>query len=634
MKFSPTFLDEIRARVSASSVVGRRVQWDRRKSNLGRGDFWACCPFHNEKTASFHVDDRKGRYHCFGCKASGDIFTFLTEKEGLPFPEAVERLAQEAGLQMPVASPQEVEREKRRTTLYDVIEFATQFYESKLRSPEGSSALNYLRQRGITDSTLQKFRMGYAPPSRTGLSSFLKSRGISSEQMAAAGLLVTGDDIPEPYDRFRDRIIFPIDDVRGRIIAFGGRAMSKDALAKYLNSPETELFDKGNVLFNLSRARPTAFEQSKIILVEGYMDVVATFQSGIENVVAAMGTALTENHLRQLWRIAPDPVMCFDGDKAGAQAASRSLDRAIPMLTSGHSLRFAFMPKDKDPADLMLEDRKEEFLARLDKAMTAQAYLWSRETDGAKIDTPEQKAGLEAHINEVVSKIADENVRKYYSMKMRISLADFFWQHDRTRRAKSPRGILVLPDEGVVETERKILGLAVEFPHVVFTDIERFQMWEFRLAAHAAFQQELVRLLVEEDVRTVASIYDSIRADFYRVLEQVHGRENPERGLPRGHNLYARFPSARFHPNDEFVLRYFTLLFRHLELEQMVRERDELVERFAKEPSIEVETKLLEIIRNIEETRGRFTALERELVEEAIAIREAYQFSDGTKIAA
>ena len=255
MRVPPSFLEDIRGRVTISSVVGRKVTWDRRKSNPGKGDYWACCPFHGEKSPSFHVDDRKGRYHCFGCKASGDIFTFLVEKEGLSFPEAVERLAAEAGFPMPQMSEADSRREEQRASLYDVMEIAAQFFEAELQAARGSRARGYLADRQLAPAIQKEFRLGYAPDDRSALRTHLADKGIGVEQMAEAGLVIAGEGIPVAYDRFRDRVMFPIRDPRGRVIAFGGRALSKDVPAKYLNSPETPLFHKGNVLYNLDKAR-------------------------------------------------------------------------------------------------------------------------------------------------------------------------------------------------------------------------------------------------------------------------------------------------------------------------------------------------------------------------------------------
>ena len=312
IKFTPSILDDIRSRLTISSVVGRRVQWDRRKSNPGKGDFWACCPFHAEKSPSFHVEDRKGRYHCFGCKASGDVFTFLVEKEGLSFPEAVEQLAGEASIVLPKFTPAEAEKEKVRDSLYDVMELASIYFQSKLWESEGSNALSYRRSRGLKDETIKEFGLGFASSSKVGLKNFILSKEISETQMVEAGLLLSGEDFPTSIDRFRERIIFPIQDAKGKTIAFGGRAMSKDAPAKYLNSPETPLFSKGKVLYNFSRARQEAFDKGSVVIVEGYMDAIAVYQSGNKNVVATLGTAMTEDHLAIVWRLVPQPVLCFD----------------------------------------------------------------------------------------------------------------------------------------------------------------------------------------------------------------------------------------------------------------------------------------------------------------------------------
>ncbi len=423
MKFSPTFLDEIRARVSASSVVGRRVQWDRRKTNAGRGDFWACCPFHNEKTPSFHVEDRKGRYHCFGCKASGDIFTFLTEKEGLSFPEAVERLAQEAGLPMPQTSEEDEQREKLRTTLYDVMELAAKFFEEMLQSAKGARARGYLADRGLSVAVQQEFRIGFAPDDRSALRTRLAEKDVTVEQMAEAGLVITGDDVPVAYDRFRDRVMFPIRDPRGRVIAFGGRALSKEALAKYLNSPETPLFHKGFVLYNLDKARAAAHEAGEIVAVEGYMDAIALHRAGLGHVVAPLGTALTTDQLALLWRIAPSPTLCFDGDAAGLKAAYRALDLALPLLKPGHSLKFALLPEGQDPDDLLRTEGPEAVKAVIAEARPLADILWGREAEKARIDTPDGRASFEVRLSSLVREIGDETVRKYYGEDFKARLA-------------------------------------------------------------------------------------------------------------------------------------------------------------------------------------------------------------------
>ncbi|NSZ17356.1 DNA primase [Agrobacterium vitis] len=429
MRFSNDFLDEIRDRVPISAVIGARVPWDRKKTNVSRGDYWACCPFHGEKSPSFHCEDRKGRYHCFGCGVSGDHFRFLTDLEGLNFPEAVERIADMAGIAMPKVDVRDIERERERTSLQDVMEMATLFFQDQLQAAQGAKARAYLRERGLSGRTIETFRLGYAPESRNALKEHLAGKGVPKEQIEACGLVVHGPDIPVSYDRFRDRIMFPILSSRDKVIAFGGRAMSPDAPAKYLNSNETELFHKGNVLYNFSRARRTlqgADGAETIIAVEGYMDVIALYQAGVENAVAPLGTALTENQLELMWKMTPQPVLCFDGDGAGQRAAFRAVDLALPHLKPGKSVRFAMLPDGKDPDDLVKQDGRAPFDRVLAEARSLDEMVWLRETGQGRFDTPEQRAELEARLKQIVNIIADENVRRHYQQNVRDRLYGFF----------------------------------------------------------------------------------------------------------------------------------------------------------------------------------------------------------------
>ena len=435
MRFSPTFLDEIRDRVPISSVIGARVTWDRRKTNAPRGDFWACCPFHGEKSPSFHCEDKKGRYYCFGCGASGDHFRFLTEHDGLAFPEAVEKIADMAGVPMPARDVQEERRERERASLSDVMEMATQFFENRLQGADGAKARAYLRERGLTGPTQQTFRLGYAPESRNALKEHLAAKGVDKAQIEACGLVVHGPDIPVSYDRFRDRVMFPIEDARGRVIAFGGRAMSPDAPAKYLNSNDTELFHKGQVLYNLARARASVARGGTVIAVEGYMDVIALAQSGIENAVAPLGTALTENQLELLWRMSGEPVLCFDGDAAGLKAAFRAADLALPLVQAGRSMRFALLPNGQDPDDIVRNEGAEALRALIAEARPLADMLWQRETAGATFETPERRADLEKRLREATYRIKDEDVRRHYAQEMRDRVIRFFG----STRPQNPR---------------------------------------------------------------------------------------------------------------------------------------------------------------------------------------------------
>ena len=408
MRFPPNFLDELRARLPVSEVVGRRV----RLKKAGR-EWKGLSPFNKERTPSFTVNDQKGFFHDFSSGKHGDIFGFVMETEGVTFPEAVERLASMAGVPMPVAT-QEAEAEQRhRRSLHDVIELAAKFFEVTLAARPGAKARGYLADRGLEPATQLKFRLGYAPPDRFALKEYLGGQGVSVELMVEAGLLVAGDDIPVPYDRFRDRVMFPISDLRGRIVAFGGRALDKDAPAKYLNSPETPLFHKGGLLYNAASARAAANDGAQLIAVEGYIDVIAMVTAGFSATVAPLGTALTDDQLGLLWRMADEPMLCFDGDAAGRRAAYRAVDLALPLLRPGKSLLFAMLPDGQDPDDLVRAGGRGAMSDVLASARPLADVLWTRETEATRFDTPERRAGLEAHLAQVIAAIPDA-VRKYY----------------------------------------------------------------------------------------------------------------------------------------------------------------------------------------------------------------------------
>jgi DNA primase len=421
MRFTPQFLDELRARLPVSEVVGRRVKLRKQ----GR-EFVGLSPFNKEKSPSFTVNDQKGFFHDFSSGKHGDIFGFVMETEGVAFPEAVERLAQMAGVALPKVSQEDEQRDARRKTLHDVMELAAKFFEATLAGRTGAKARGYLADRSLDPATQLKFRLGYATNERFALKEHLGSHGIPVEDMVEAGLLVSGDDIPLPFDRFRDRVMFPITDMRGRTIAFGGRALEKDAQAKYLNSPETPLFHKGATLYNIASARQAAHEGAIIVTVEGYVDVIAMVTAGFPAAVAPLGTALTEDQLALLWKMADEPVLCFDGDKAGMRAAYRAVELAMPRLKPGKSLKFALLPEGQDPDDLLRSAGREAVAEVIAAARPLAAMLWARETEGHSFDTPERRAALEARINEVTSGIADESVRKYYRQDFNARLSQFF----------------------------------------------------------------------------------------------------------------------------------------------------------------------------------------------------------------
>ncbi|KAF2991246.1 DNA primase [Methylocystis sp. MJC1] len=421
MRFSPSFLDEIRARVPVSEVVRKKVKLTK------QGREWrGLSPFNAEKTPSFYVNDHKGFFHDFSSGKHGDGFAFLMETEGLTFPEAVERLASLAGLPMPVETQEQREEDQRRATLGDALEWAAEFFQKQLAAPAGREARAYLDRRQVSAASREKFRLGFAPAERHALRDYLAGKGAAVEIMIEAGLLIHGDDIPVPYDRFRNRVMFPICDRGGRVIAFGGRAMEADAQAKYLNSPETPLFHKGATLYNLHNARKAAHDAGTVIAVEGYMDVIALTAAGFAHAVAPLGTALTPEQCNLLWRMAEEPILCFDGDKAGLKAAFRAVDTALPLIGPGKTLRFVLLPDGQDPDELLRAGGQSAVQLALSQTLPLVDLLWMRETDGAVLDTPERRAGLERRLREIAGQIGDETLRRYYGEELRDRLTRLF----------------------------------------------------------------------------------------------------------------------------------------------------------------------------------------------------------------
>src|ERR1700761_3696629 len=409
MRFTPQFLEDLRARLPVSEVVGKRVKLKR----AGR-EWKGLSPFQQEKTPSFTVNDQKQFYHDFSTGKHGNIFDFVMETEGVSFPEAVERLAAMAGMALPAVTPDAARHEQRRRTLYDVMELAAKFFADTLASRVGAKARGYLADRAISPATQLQFRLGYATGERFAKRDHPSAQGVSTEDMVEAGLLIGGEDIPVPYDRFRDRVMFPIADLRGRVIAFGGRALEKDAQAKYLNSPETPLFHKGDNLYNFAPARKAAHEGAQLIVVEGYVDVIAMVTSGFPGAVAPLGTALTENQLALIWKMTDEPILCFDGDRAGQKAAYRAADLALPLLKPGKSLRFALLPEGQDPDDLARSGGRGAIEEVIAAARPLAEMIWSREIEGGNFATPERRAALEARIGELANSVRDDVVRRYY----------------------------------------------------------------------------------------------------------------------------------------------------------------------------------------------------------------------------
>ncbi len=435
MRFSPEFLDELRARLPVSEVVGRRVKL-KKSGHEWRG----LSPFNKERTPSFFVNDQKMAWFDFSSQKNGSIFDFVMMTEGLSFPEAVERLAAQAGMALPEVSREEDVRAQHRKTLHDVLELAAKFFEATLAGRAGAKGRGYLADRGLDAATQLQFRLGYATSERFALKEHLGAQGIPVEDMVEAGLLVAGDDIPVPYDRFRDRVMFPIGDLRGRVIAFGGRALDREAQAKYLNSPETPLFHKGGTLYNIAAARAAAHKGATVIAVEGYVDVIAMVRAGFEATVAPLGTALTADQLALLWKLADEPMLCFDGDAAGRRAAYKALDVALPLLQPGKSLRFATLPDGNDPDDLVRSGGRAAIEDVLAGATPLVHMLWMRETEAGGFDTPERRAALEARLGAIMTGIGEELVRRYYRREFQGRLRSLFEGDEPGGRRAPGRG--------------------------------------------------------------------------------------------------------------------------------------------------------------------------------------------------
>ena len=410
MRYGEGLLEEILRRTDLVQLVGRRIKLDRK----GRV-FWGLCPFHKEKSPSFKVENERRTYHCFGCGAGGDAFKWLTETEGLSFPEAVQKLAGEAGIALPAWSAEDEARETRKKSLYEIIELAAQFFEDQLhRARAGDEARTYLSGRGLDQAACKRYRLGYAPSGNTVLRDHLIAKGVSLPDMIEAGLARAADEARPARDFFFDRVMFPIADSRGRIVAFGGRGLAPDAKPKYINTGETPLFSKGHLLYNFKPAREAALKGEALIVAEGYMDVIALSEAGFSAAVAPLGTALTEDQLALLWKVAPEPILCFDGDEAGRRAARRASLLALPHLEPGQSLRFVFLPNGEDPDSFLKSQGGEPMRAALGKAQGLADTLWAGETEDQDFSTPERRAGLEAALDRLVKTVRDPKIADYY----------------------------------------------------------------------------------------------------------------------------------------------------------------------------------------------------------------------------
>jgi DNA primase len=537
MSLPPGFLDELRNRVSLSSVVGRKVTWDMRKSNMGKGDMWAPCPFHQEKSASFHVDDRKGFYYCFGCHAKGDAVTFLKESENLSFIEAVEVLAREAGMPMPERDVRAAQVADRRTQLAEVTEEAVKWFRLQLKTNGAAEARDYLERRRLPVAAQDRWEIGWNPEHRQGLFQALQQKGFATDLILDSGVCAKTDD-ESIYDRFRGRIIFPIRDARGRCISFGGRSLDPIARAKYLNGPETALFDKGRNLFNHGPARTAAGKGQPLIVAEGYMDVIALSEAGFTAAVAPLGTAVTEEQLHLIWRIAPEPIIALDGDKAGIRAALRVVDLALPLIQAGQGLRFAVLPGGMDPDDLIKAQGAGAMQRVLDQARPMVDLLWERETEGKVFDSPERKAALDKVLRAALARIGDPSIRAHYGEDIKRLRWELFGGRKPTQnwtarqKGKGPAVPVAaskssplaqggdLPADMIV-LESVLLATLVTHPALIHRFESDLEMLDFALPDHFGLCQCLLRH-ADAGENFHAAIADEQRTALERLFQQPH----------------------------------------------------------------------------------------------------------------
>ncbi|MBL94781.1 MAG: DNA primase [Magnetovibrio sp.] len=529
MAFPSEFLDELKFRVGLVSTVSKYLKISRKgKEHQG------LCPFHKEKTPSFTVNENKGFYHCFGCGAHGSIFDFVMEIDGITFPEAVEKLAHQAGMEIPKLNQFEQEKEKRLRLLADICELATTYFQKMLRDSRGTNALNYLTERGVNNETIEIFRLGFAPNDRDGFKKFSIHQGFGEDDLIEAGMLIKPDKSwanKNSYDRFRGRVIFPITNRRDQVVAFGGRVL-QEGEPKYLNSPETPLFSKGRSLYGLYQVLRANRKRDKVIVVEGYMDVIMLHQAGFKGAVAPLGTALTEQQLIELWRVSPEPVFCFDGDAAGGRAAARAANRALSIIKAGQGLLFSKIPKNQDPDSLIQGSGVEAFTLVLNESVPLSEVLWQIETKGQYPVTPEAKAMLQKKFNEYAKSIKDHSFKKYFidhfenRIKGRGTYRDFVWgSHPKERtnyfgeRKDFKR---TLPQIANFRREQVLLATLINHPELFGEFEEIIGRLEFSVRDLDILRQQVLKTLAQEDkIDSLSLVNDLIDHQQGKLLSAV-----------------------------------------------------------------------------------------------------------------
>jgi len=580
MSISPRFLEELRSRLTLSDIIGRKV----RLSRAGR-EFKACCPFHNEKTPSFYVNDDKQFYHCFGCGAHGSVIDFVMGHDNLSFVEAVEILATEAGMQVPKSSPQEVEKAKKEKSLYSLMEEATRWMEAQLRDPANAEAYRYITERGVSEEQLSAYRIGYAPADRQALRQHLKSLDFTDQQMIEAGVLRPPGKSGEPYAFFRERIMFPVPDRRGRIVAYGGRILPDHLRppdqgdykpAKYMNSSDTPLFHKGKMLYGEPHARQAAASDEPIIVVEGYLDVMACAKAGYRGAVAPLGTALTEDQLLVLWKMIPAqekvPVLCFDGDNAGRRAAARACERILPLLKPDQSAKFAFLPEEQDPDSLVNAQGPKALQSIIDSAMSLVDFLWLEHTQGRDFKTPESRAGLSKTLEDEVLRIPDRDVQYYYRQAFRNKIYEAFQGRNSRRsygsyanKANNALAATALKKPAYSRrrlAERALIAAMINHPGL-------FDYFEEDLGAHTCEEKRLDQL--RQSVLSTLSHNPAVDRDALQSYLSQQGFESDLKGL-LSESLYTHAGFVRPEKSFEDVYEGWKIAWQTLGKDGALRE--------------------------------------------------------------
>lgn len=604
MSLSPRFLDELRSRVTLSDIVGQSV----RLTRAGR-EYKGCCPFHKEKTPSFTVNNDKQFYHCFGCGAHGDAIGFLMQDKGQSFIEAVENLAARAGIEVPKATPQERQKEEKRKDLHQLMDAATAFMQDQLESPENRDVMTYMTGRSFSTDILSAFRVGYAPADGQAIRKYLKAEGFDDAQMIEAGVLRTSQKGGDPYAFFRDRVMFPVTDKRGRVVAFGGRILPENIRPpaqgdftppKYINSSDTTLFHKGRMLYGEALARQAAYEGHTILVVEGYLDVMACYQAGIRGAVAPLGTALTEDQIASLWTMGhldeeKNPVLCFDGDNAGRRAAARAVERILPLLKPGKSVRLAFLPEGEDPDTYIKNKGRDSFVQILKTAIPLHQFIWEEQTEGRDFSTPESRAGLAETLEKIATQIGDRAVQNYYRQALRDKLWEAFRYSAKQKSggrggASQPNIALKKPVAGqhknAVRLER-ILATLINHPAQILEFEEQLSVLTEGAENYLELLHEMMEFageISEKDLDT-RNLKDHLNANGYGQLLEALSKET----------MYVHAPYARPKCEAHDVAEGLQDLFDRMAEERLLAEVGQAGRKMSAEFGEDAQERLLEM---------------------------------------